>query len=609
MKPSGWRPALVAACAFVLVSVFAYVLAYTGLPGTAPWAGKFGLEFDASGRPYEISVSQAIPGGPAWRAGIRAGDRIDLRRNPVTSNVRVLIAAFNGEATPLSLVRGAGNATVTVVPVRQPAGWDFWLGAFDDVLFVAFATVIAWRRAHVPQMRLLALLVLSGVFSTLAFPAPDPFASLAIATASTLGGVAGALLWAVVAGTFAAPLSPARNALKWAATFFAAAFAALVLASGYAAITLRIDPVPLFYSPVSGVPFTLLVLTALAASVLAIRASRGIERQQALWTLLPIAIIFCAIRVITTVATLVPLSPAVDFAANAAIAVVVLSAGFALTYAAVSRKLIDIGFVVNRAAVFAIVSTIVIGTFVVVEWAVSEWLVNASHTTGFVAGMIVALAIGLSLRYVHAFVDRWVDRIFFRKRHEDEAALRNFAREASYMTDATLLLDRAVREVSEHTDAESATILVRNGSGYASVGSANGDRVDENDAGILALRAWNKRLDLHDRPDSDLRGDVAFPMISRGALVGVLVCGAKRNGEGYAPDESEALFALAQGVGTTLDVLSNRSAGTLESLASTQNLILEELRSLPGKFTGNGAAAENDAGARADAENTRLRER
>jgi hypothetical protein len=151
--------------------------------------------------------------------------------------------------------------------------------------------------------------------------------------------------------------------------------------------------------------------------------------------------------------------------------------------------------------------------------------------------------------------------------------------------------------------------LVRNGSGYASAGSANGDRVDENDAGILALRAWNKRLDLHDRPDSDLRGDVAFPMISRGALVGVLVCGAKRNGEGYAPDESEALFALAQGVGTTLDVLSNRSAGTLESLASTQNLILEELRSLPGKFTGNGAAAENDAGARADAENTRLRER
>jgi hypothetical protein len=45
-------------------------------------------------------------------------------------------------------------------------------------------------------------------------------------------------------------------------------------------------------------------------------------------------------------------------------------------------------------------------------------------------------------------------------------------------------------------------------------------------------------------------------MVSRGTLFGVLVCGAKRSGEAYAPDESEALLALAHGVGTALDVLS-----------------------------------------------------
>jgi hypothetical protein len=172
------------------------------------------------------------------------------------------------------------------------------------------------------------------------------------------------------------------------------------------------------------------------------------------------------------------------------------------------RKLIDIGFVLNRAAVFAILSAIVIGTFVVVEWAASEWLVNVSHTTGFVAGMIVALVIGLSLRYVHAFVDRSVDRLFFRKRHEDEATLGNFAREASYMTDTTLLLERAVREVSEHTDANSAAILVRKGAGYAP-------------GGVHKRRAVQP------------------------------------------------------------------GTGPLESLQSTQNVILEELRALPAKITGN----------------------
>ena len=35
------------------------------------------------------------------------------------------------------------------------------------------------------------------------------------------------------------------------------------------------------------------------------------------------------------------------------------------------------------------------------------------------------------------------------------------------MTDTTLLLERAVREVSEHTEANSAAILVRKGAGYA----------------------------------------------------------------------------------------------------------------------------------------------
>ncbi len=70
-----------------------------------------------------------------------------------------------------------------------------------------------------------------------------------------------------------------------------------------------------------------------------------------------------------------------------------------------------------------------------------------------------------------------------------------------------------------------------------------------------------------------LRGEFAFPMVSRGTLVGVLVCAAKRNGEAYAPDESEALLALAHGVGTALDVLSTQRDQSNE-------LVLRELAEL-----------------------------
>ena len=139
-----------------------------------------------------------------------------------------------------------------------------------------------------------------------------------------------------------------------------------------------------------------------------------------------------------------------------------------------------------------------------------------------------------------------------------------------------------MKTVKEHTGAHDAAILVRDGAGtYAFATNGRPKEVSENDPGIVALRAWNKPIDLHVFPDSELRGEFAFPMISRGDLVGTLICGPKRDGEAYAPDESEALLALAHGVGTALDTLSSRSNGLMESIGETQALMLQELQSLP----------------------------
>ena len=40
----------------------------------------------------------------------------------------------------------------------------------------------------------------------------------------------------------------------------------------------------------------------------------------------------------------------------------------------------------------------------------------------------LALALGLSMRFLHHRVDSFVDSVFFRKRHDNERALRRFAR-------------------------------------------------------------------------------------------------------------------------------------------------------------------------------------
>src|SRR5271163_4528390 len=130
--------------------------------------------------------------------------------------------------------------------------------------------------------------------------------------------------------------------------------------------------------------------------------------------------------------------------------------------------------------------------------------------------MVVALALGLSIGFIQKYIERVVDVVFFRKRHEDEAALRRFAHEASYISDRSTLLERAVKTVKEHTAADDATILVRDGEAPYAFAMDGGAKVSQDDPGIIALGAWHKPLDLQEVKDSQLRGELAFPMISRG---------------------------------------------------------------------------------------------
>jgi hypothetical protein len=507
-------------------------------------------------------------GGPADRAGLRRNDVIDVSANTLVERLSLAGsgAPLNGRPLTLSVHRGSLQKELTVIPGPLQAAryWDFLLGSLGGLWLLLFAAVIAWRRADMPQMRLLSLwlTVFVVVGATTGFAAPWPWLCLLFSFASALSMPLTMGLWAALAGCFARPLSRPRRIAQWLCyAFVAISF----VNSGVwisSVITLQRfgsgNFLVWFAFLVWFVPFVAAILTAALCSVLAIAASHGVERQRAVWTIVPLASILCSFLALG-IAISVSASYADTVLWSIGANVGILGAPIALTYAALSRRLIDIGFVLNRTLIFAIVSSIVIGAFVLVEWAAREWLVSTGHTASTVIGMSLALGLGLSMRYIHRHVDRFVDHVFFRKRHEDEAALRRFAHESSYITDRSVLLERAVQEVTVHTNAADAMILIQNGAtAFTSAAESDGARTvaDENDPGILALRAWRKPVDLGSIEHSVLRGEYAIPMISRGTLVGVLVCGAKRNGEVYAPDESEAILALAHAVGTALDVLS-----------------------------------------------------
>lgn len=587
MKPATWRALLLALCAITAIVGVAQLGGVIGIGGAQPWYGLWGSNAGASSEPFNVAIENLDPSGPSARAGLRIGDLVDIRANTAVERFEIFGQPLNGRAIVLSVRRGALQTRVRVVPGPVDLHQQRWAVVFLSprigvLWLVLFAALIVRRRASSPGNLLLSTVLVFIAIGSVAFngnfaaPWAWVYVLFGIFYQALLLSLA---LWAAYASTFAAPPSRARRLAQWICYALVGATIAIDVAQIVGLLTLWFDPVVLS-APALTITIAAFV-AAVVCSAFAVIVSRGIERQRAVWSLVPLALLSCAPQ---SEVFLPKTSISYDLAifALGVAALVTFLTPVVLTYVALNRRLIDIGFVLNRAVIFAIVSAIVIGAFIAIEWAAGTWLTGMTHTSSTVIGLVVAMGIGLSMRYIHTNVDRFVDRVFFRKRHEDESALRAFAQEAAYITDRSVLLERAVREVREHTDARDASILVLEGSQYRLAAPIDGPRVaiGENDPAILALRAWRKPLDLHTRADSALQGELAFPMLSRGALVGVLICGPKVDGESYAPDESDALRALAHGVGTTLDMLSPRRDGAIESLAATQATIVTKLDAL-----------------------------
>jgi hypothetical protein len=340
-----------------------------------------------------------------------------------------------------------------------------------------------------------------------------------------------------------------------------------------------------------GVTWTTVMNTGVAAAIAAVviwavAVTRASERARAAWLLLPVPIaILCSIAFNTVGLDLVHFWSATQ--ASILFGVVCNTAGaLAVTYALLRRRVLDLGFFLSRTIVVATISLIVVASFVLLEWILGNVVAGVSHTTGIVANAALALALGLSLHFIHQRVDALVDTIFFRKRHEDEKSLCEYAKEVAFVTDVPVLLDQAIGKLQRHTEARGASILLDD-DGTFTAARAFGDLetvpVSENDEAILSLKAWHKPVDPH-HYQTALRGALAIPMLGRGRLLGVLLLDERRGGEAYAPDEVEALSTLAHGVGSSLDALSTNgsSANALATLTDAINALRGDIvRRLP----------------------------
>ena len=584
-----WRFALLALCGLSLAITLFGAADGLGIAGR-PWFGWWDANAAISGQRFIVAVAQPRAGGASARGGLRDGDRIDLREQTLSTRMGVVYQPAATRPTVLRVHRGSATLTIAVTPSTVWEGVPAWKlppvfsVTIASLWFMICALLIALRRWWDREARILALVLLcvtGAMLEPVNFVVLNGAAGVILLVVSRACAT-GALLLLVKLSSDFGGRSPVRDILERLAYLAILVGFSADVAAAVGLVTLWFDPLPYIFriSTLRGaIAFGASLLVALSA-IAAVRSTPENQRPRASWLLLPLPL---ALVTSTAVATLVIFTK--SWFANLAVILVsdgvILLSAFIVTYALLKRRVLDFEFVLSRTLVVATVSLIVVASFVLLEWLLGSVLADASHATGLVANAGLALALGLSLNAIHKRVDLIVDAVLFRKRHEDERALLDFAREAAYVTESNALLDQAIDKVQRHTDARSGAVLLDGDIAYSATRSF-GDaaaNVSENDGAILALKTWHKPIDPH-RYQTALRGALALPMLARGRLLGVLLLGERAGGEAYAPNEVEALSQFAHGIGSALDALSSNGSRAKEPFQDTLELILTELQAM-----------------------------
>jgi hypothetical protein len=235
---------------------------------------------------------------------------------------------------------------------------------------------------------------------------------------------------------------------------------------------------------------------------------------------------------------------------------IITAIGF--VYLIFRERLFDVSFVLNRAAVYAAVSTALLPLLLLGEWFAQRMLAGDDRTENALVQIGIALLLFIGARQLYERIDRTVDRLLFRERHENESALRAFARRVILLDDARAIGKQSNDTICAHTDATYVAAYRRNPDGDFSLLAHRGDgapplSIDRNDPIVLALRAEGAVVE-HLRA-SAFADALFFPVVGARGLSEFLVCGPKRNGETFAPDERDALLQLARGVAVALDAV------------------------------------------------------
>ena len=238
-----------------------------------------------------------------------------------------------------------------------------------------------------------------------------------------------------------------------------------------------------------------------------------------------------------------------------------------LSYAALSQRLVAVRFVLNRAVVFGVLTASLIGVLSLLESLIERSVI--SREAGLALDIAVPLLLGVSIHRIHRWAEESVERVVFRREYRARHEISSFVRDAGFISDPTTLFERTVAVFAAHAGGHYAALYLTGKFGYDRAGISDvsqglPERIAIDDVAMVRLRATLAPLDLFTLPGPLGAAGLALPLVIRGRLEGVLVCGPKAEGR-YAQAEVEFLGKAAADITACVIALKAELQGRLVS--------------------------------------------
>jgi hypothetical protein len=229
-----------------------------------------------------------------------------------------------------------------------------------------------------------------------------------------------------------------------------------------------------------------------------------------------------------------------------------------IAYAVLRHRVFNFSFAINRAIFYSATSVILLVAFGIVEWLSEHFLHFEAREANVLIDGGIALAVYLAFHKIkHAF-EHALERLFFHKWHQNDAALRQFIKKAAHISATDDLIASFHAELTRFSGGASCAIYQKNAAGdYDAMKFSDGGlaaRIGKDDDISVSLRAEQAPLSVADTHPLHAR-KLALPMDHRGALNGFVLLGTKPSGDDYRPDEIAGLGFAAHQIGLDLHAL------------------------------------------------------